>query len=225
MSISDTNSYSAIIRDILFAKCCTLPFFDGFTARRCKQLPTQPYHLPFLGVYIMDENMTPDGDWNVGEIRFIHDLKLAFSVQMEGNDPLALELKLDEAFWAIMNGCWKDQYLANMLDTYNPHTGEGNPDNTRFEGIYRGHRRHVWGAARLNNETPWAELQFEPTIRYRTYWPPIIEDELERITVDVVPLHHGKIPSADEVQRIISKYEFTADARTESSVDRLVTTK
>lgn len=213
--ITEYQSYSAVIRDVLFAKCCTLPFFEGFTARRSKQLPTQPYHLPFLGVYIVDENMGMDGDWNAADIRFIHDLRLGFSVQMEDNDPTTLELKIDAAFWAIMNGLWTDQYITNMLDTWNPHLGEGNPDNTRFEGVFRGTRRHNWGAPRKNNETPWAELQYEPVIRYRTNWFPTDFDTLEKIVIDTVPLKfpppEGRIPPADEIQRIIAKYELRAN--------------
>lgn len=212
--ITDVQSYSAVIRDVFFAKLCTLPIFEGFTARRCKQLPTEPYHLPYLGVYIVEESMGPDGNINTGTIRFIHDLKLGFSVQIEDNDPLRLELKLDEAFWAIMNGLWRDQYICNMLDTWNPHTGSGNPDNTRFEGIPRGRRRHNWGPPRNHNETPWAELQYEATVQYRTNFYPIITDDLERIHVEVVPLKHpppeGRVPPEDEIQRIIAKYELRA---------------
>jgi hypothetical protein len=200
--------YSSIIRDILFAKCVTLPFFEGFTARRCKQLPTQEYHLPYLGVYIVNENMTSDGDWNHGEVDFIHDLKIGFSVQFENNDPLALELKLDEAFWTIM-GLWADQYMMNFLYTYNPSTGTENPENMRMEGIPRGNRTHNWG---MNAETPFAELQYEPVIRYRTIWPPKIDDDLLLIHVKTAPMV-GKTgerhPPDDEVQRIISQYEFT----------------
>lgn len=209
--ITDIQSYSTVIRDVLFAKCCSLPFFEGFTARRCKQLPTQPYHLPYLGVYIMDEPFQSDGDWNAGHFAWIHELKLGFSVQMEHNDPVELELMLDRAYWAIMNGIWRDQYICNLFDTWNPHTHSGNPDNTRFEGVKRGIRRHNWGPARQNNETPWAELQYEPILSYRTEWEPIVDDWLESIHVETVPMRHQplpRVPPAEEVQRIISKYEF-----------------
>jgi hypothetical protein len=206
--ITDTQSYSSVIRDVLFARCVTLPFFEGFTARRCKQLPTQEYHLPYLGVYIVDENMTADGDWNAGEIRFIHDLKIGFSVQFEDNDPLKLELKLDAAFWAIMS-LWEDQYLMNFLHTWNPHSQTEHPDNTRMEGIPRGRRDHNWG---MNAETPFAELQYEPVIRYRTRWPPWIDDDLLLVHSENVPmigpLGGRHAPDEDEVRRIIMKYEF-----------------
>lgn len=209
MSLSDTQSYSEILRDVLFAKTVTLPFFQGFKARRCKMLPVEAEHLPYLGVYIVDEVMTPDGDPNAAVIKFIHTLRLGFSVMIRNNDPLAAELKLDEAFWAIMNGLWRDPYLTNLLNTYDPATGSGTPDNTRFEGVTRGTRKHLWGSTGLNNQTAYAELQYEPSIKYRSDFTPVIPDDLLRIHVETVPLaKDGTIPPADEVQRIISEYEF-----------------
>jgi hypothetical protein len=81
----------------------------------------------------------------------------------------------------------------------------------RFEGVFRYDRRIVYGAPRKNNETPVGELQYEPVLRYRWYVEPVIEDDLERIIVDVVPLQYpDTIPPEDVVQRIIAKYEFTA---------------
>jgi len=209
--ITDTQSYSVVIRDVLFARLVTLPFFQGFKARRSKMLQVMPDHLPYLGVYIIDEQMMPDGDANAGCIRFTHTLKLGFSVFIANNDTVAAELKLDEAFWAIMNGLWRDPFITNMLDTWNPAAGAGNPDNVRFEGVTRGSRKHVWGNAGLNNELPIGELQYEASILYRADYGPVITDDLLHIHVETVPLaSDGTIPAADVVQRIISEYEFTA---------------
>ena len=203
--------HSGIIRDMLFARVVTLPYFEGFVARRCIQLPIQPMHLPYLGVYVVDETMLSDGDANHGHIAFIHDLKLGISVQLADNDPVVLERKLNEAFWEIMEGLWPDQYLMNLLDTYNPTTGTRNPNNMRIEAVMRGHRRNNWGT--INNETPWAEMQYEPVLRYRSYFAPGPFDDLERIDTQVVPLKKrpSSLPSADEVQRVILRYEFGPD--------------
>jgi len=214
VSITDIQSFSAVIRDVLFAKAVTLPFFSGFKARRCKMLNVDPEHLPYLGVYIVDEQMQPDGDANAGCIRFTHTLRLGFSVIIRNNDPLAAELKLDESFWALMNGLWRDEYITNMVNTWNPHIGAGNPDNVRFEGIVRGTRRHMWGATGLNNETAIAEMQYEPSILYRADYSPVIVDDLLRIHVETVPLaRDGHVPDANEVIRIIREYEFTPMAK------------
>ena len=48
-----------------------MPFFANYTKRKNKMLQVQPDLLPYLGVYLLDETMTPDGDANAGNIRFI----------------------------------------------------------------------------------------------------------------------------------------------------------
>jgi hypothetical protein len=213
-TVSETQSYGLILRDAMFAKLVTLPFFAGFKARRCQMLKIEPEHIPYLGLYIVDEQLTPDGLPNSGDIKFLHVLKLGFSVIIRNNDPVAAELKLDQAYWVIMNNLWRDQYLTNFLDTWNPTVEAGTPDNVRFEGVARASRKHRWGTAGLNNEMPIAELQYEASIQFRANYPPVITDDLLRIHVETVPLaSDGTIPSADEVQRIISEYEFTPETQ------------
>lgn len=209
MTITDDQSYSLVIRDSIFAALVTLPFFAGWKARRSKMLQVQPELLPYLGVYIVDEDMRPDGDPNAGTIRFNHSLRLGFSAVIALNDPVSAELQLDKAFWAIMNGIWRNNGITNLLYSEMP-------DNTRIEGVPRGTRRHVWGAAGLNNELPIGEMQYIASLFYRSSFAPVITDDLLRIDVETVPLGtDGQIPPADEVQRIISKYEFTPAARRE----------
>jgi hypothetical protein len=209
-----TQSYALTIRDIFFTAVSDIPYFATFIKRKAKQFQVQPENLPYLGVYILDEQMTPDGDLNVGEVRFYHTLRLAFSVMIQNNDPVVTEVKLDEAFQAIMARLWPDQYIMNMLDTmaYGHPDAMQNPDNVRVEGIARGARRHVWGNTTFTNETPWAEMQYDVSCVFRTNWPPVITDDLLHIHVETVPLRHdGTVPPADEVERIISEYDFTPE--------------
>jgi hypothetical protein len=202
MTISDTQSYSAIIRDALFAKAVTLPFFAGFKSRRSRQLQIQPEFIPYLGVYIMDETMSPIGDFNIGEIRFKHSVRIGFSVIINNNDQVAAELKIDEAFWALMNGLWRDPKLTNFWTS-------SLPDNVTIQGVERGMRKHDFGFAGTN-ETPFAELQYEASVVYQAEYGPIITDDLLRMHVEIVPVEGGEpVPGADEVQRIIAEYEFT----------------
>jgi hypothetical protein len=201
LTISLTQSYSQIIRDSMFGVLAALPFFAGFTARRSKQLPIQEPMLPYLGVYIIGEEMPCDGDWNAGDIRFIHDLRVGFQVIIENNDPVASELKLDAAFWAIMYGLWTNNNLTNML-------ASAMPDNVRFEGVPRGTRRHVWDRIGVN-QTPIGELEYIATIRSRSEWFPTGFPDLLEMDVQTVPLGpDGVVPPATEVQRIYSEYLF-----------------
>ena len=211
-TITATQSYSLVIRDIFYNAVADVPFFASFTKRRCKQFQIQPQDLPYLGVYIVGEEMVPEGDLNAGEIRFYHTLKVGFSVLIQNNDPDEAELILDQSFWAIMHRLWPDQYIMNMLDTmgYGHPEVLPNPDNVRVEGIARGTRRHVWGDTKLSNELPVAEMQYDVSCVYRTNWPPVIIDQLLRIHVETVPLRQDNtIPANDEVEHIISEYEFS----------------
>ena len=94
--ITDTQSYGMVICDTLYAKAVTLPIFAGWTSRRTQQLPTFPGVLPYLGVYFIKENMGPDGDINAGEVRFITDLSVGFSIIVQNNDPVESEPEPDD---------------------------------------------------------------------------------------------------------------------------------
>jgi hypothetical protein len=182
-TITEVQSFSFVIRDVFFDKLVGTPFFAGFTARKNKALQIQAAQLPYLGVYFVNEDMTPDGDLNAGEIRFTHLLKLGFSVIVVNNDPVACEAKLDQAFWTIMNTLWRDPYLTNFFDTRSYPGGIGTPDNVRIEGVSRGTRRHVYGNAGLNNELPIGEMQYDATVKYGADYAPIITDDLLQIGV------------------------------------------
>ena len=210
--ITDTQSYGQVIIDTFYAKTVTLPFFAGFTSRRSQQLPITPEALPYLGVYFVKESLSSDGDANHGDVRFDCDMTVGFSVVIQNNDPVQSLLKLDQAYWAISNGIWRDQYIMNLIDTSAPAGVVTLPDGIVIEGIKGGTRKNNWkniGA----NETPIAELSFEANVLYSAAFPPIITDDLLKIHIETVPLDDdGTIKPVDEVQRIISVYEFTPEA-------------
>ena len=210
MGITDTQSYSLVIRDVFYDALAAMPMFASFTKRKGKQFQVQANQVPYFGTYIIRERMTPDGDANAGHVRFIHNLTIGFSVIIQNQNPEVAEQKLDAIFWAIMNRLWPDQYIMNLLDTRSYPGGIGTPDNTRVESVQGGDRRHVWGNSALNNEMPVAELQYEVTCLYRTGWWPTITDDLLHIHVETVPMaEDGTVPPADEVERIITEYDFT----------------
>ncbi|SIO49825.1 hypothetical protein SAMN05443247_06557 [Bradyrhizobium erythrophlei] len=177
MGITDTQSYSLVIRDGLFDAVSTDPFFASYTCRKSKMLAVQTQLLPYLGVYIIDETMLPDGDGNSGHIRFSHTLRIGFSAMIANNDQVVAELMADAAYWRIMNRLWPDQKIMNVLLS-------SLPDNTMIESLPRGSRRPVFGATNLANETPIVEMQYDVSIFFRTGWPPTITDDLD--TIDVI---------------------------------------
>jgi hypothetical protein len=152
----------------------------------------------------------PDGDSNAGEVRFIHNTRIGFSAIIANNDQDACEAQLDAAFWRIMNRLWPDQYIMNLLNTENPHTGLSNPDNTRIESIERGLRRYVWGNASFNNETPVGELQYDITCRHRTYWSPGPFDDLRTIDIKTGIEPGDTQAEMDQRQQLHAVYSFNS---------------
>jgi len=217
-TVTLTQSYSFVIRDIFFDAVRRLDFFAGFTARKCKQLQIQPQDLPYLGLYIVGEEMVADGDANAGNIGFTHTLRLGFSVVLQNNDPEVSEQRLDAAFWAIMNGLWCDPYITNMIDPtpYGQRDPPANPDRVMLEGVPRATRRHVWGNNTMTNELPICELQLEVFVVYRTDFIPGPFVDLETIRMQSVLVDDADaVPPADQVQRVFTLYDLTTEPKGE----------
>jgi hypothetical protein len=193
--ITTTQSYSWVLRETFLATVA--PLFPGYTILRNPRVPIQAAQLPVFGVYLLPERMTPDGDWDAGEIRFTHNFTIGFSVIIADNNSDTIEQKLDAAWWTIMNGLWPNAKLMNLQQSTAA-------DNTRIEGVMSGERRFVYGG-RLNNETPVAELQYEATCRYRTGWPPTISDAFNLMVVQVVPAG----VDSTKTQIITTQYDLT----------------
>ena len=96
-----------------------------------------------------------------------------------------------------MNGLWTNAPLTRFYSS-------ANPDRTSLEGVPLGVRRMIYGNIGKNNETPTAELQYEIDCKYRTYWPPVINDFLDKIVVTVIP--GGSDPT--QVMTITVEYDF-----------------
>jgi hypothetical protein len=174
--ITEQQSCAYDIRDAFYNLLIADPFFAGFTWRKSKMLPAQQNLIPYLGVFLVDEAMTPDGDANAGCIRFIHSARIGFSVIVANSTPDAAEKKADQAFLKIMALAYCDLHLMNPLHN-------SNPEGVKIEGITRGGRRMVYGAPSTDNETPFVELQYEASCSYRSEWYPDIVDTLDEIDV------------------------------------------
>lgn len=213
MSVTDIQSYGFVIRDMLIDKLAGAPFFQGFTVRKSRILQVQTQHLPYLGGYLMSEDMAGDGDINAGHIKFTNTTKIGFSVFVVNNDPVACEAKLDEAYWTICNTLWRDPALMSYGDT-TPYIvgggGVGNPDNTRIEGISRGSRQFVFGNSTLDNETPIGELRYDVSVVHRNEFAPIITDDLLEIHVTTGVKPGETQEQMDQRQQVGAKYVFTA---------------
>jgi hypothetical protein len=215
-------SYGLVIRDMLLGKLMIAPFFAGFTFRLSRQLPTQVNQLPSLGVYLVKEDMTPDGDPNHGDIDMVHALTVGFSVIIINNDPEATQEKLNQAYWL-----WRDPYMMSMFDTHDYHHGGiGNPDDVRIEGLLNGNWR-FYDHAPFNNETPLSELRYEQTLRYRADYTPVITDDLLQISLKTGVKHDDTPLQMSQRLQVAAEYVFepattkgTADGRANREASR-----
>jgi hypothetical protein len=195
LSIIETQTQTLDIRDAMYNIVTADAFFSGYTFRKTKMLPVQTDLIPYLGVYIVDEIMVPDGDANAGCIRFNHTSRIGFSVVQANNNPVMLEQGIDAAYLKIMGLLWTDVKLMNVLVN-------NNPEGVGIESLVRGSRKHVFGSTGLNNETPFAELQYEVQCFTRSEWYPDITDMLNEIDVTVAVNNID----TDAVQPITVKY-------------------
>jgi len=193
--ITETQSSAIDIRDAMYNIVSASPYFSGWTFRRNKMLPVQTNLLPFMGIYLAEEIMTPDGDPGIGCVRFIHAARIGFSIIQSANDPDTVEHLVDQSFLKVMSLLWTDVKLMNVLHN-------SNPEGVGIEGVVRGSRRHVPGAPTSTNETPWFECQYEVNCVSRSEWYPDIPDDLNEI--DVTVALNNADPS--QVQPVTIKY-------------------
>lgn len=174
--ITEKQSSAFDIRDTFFEAVTADAFFAGYTSAKNRMLPVQPDALPYLGVYVVDEVMAPDGDPNAGCIRFIHTARIGFSVIIANSDRDAAESLSDQAYLKIMSILYTNASITNVWT-------RDNVEGVQIEGIARGTRRHIYGNPSQDNETPWIELQYEASVLFRSEWFPDITDTLDEIDV------------------------------------------
>lgn len=196
--ITEAQTCAYDIRDAFYELLIADPFFAGFTTRKNKMLPLQQNLIPYLGVYLVDEVMTPDGDANAGCVRFIHNVRIGFSVVQQNSDPNLAEQASDQAMLTIMRVAYTDLHLLNVLKN-------NNPEGVGIEAITRGTRRMIYGAPSTDNETPFVELQYEASCSFRSEWYPDITDTLNEIDV-TTRVNNNTDPN---LQVITSVYDFT----------------
>ena len=174
--ITETQSQAYDIRETFFNVVSADAFFQGFVAKKNRMLPVQPDQLPYLGVYFAEDIDASDGDANAACVRFSETAHIIFSVITANNDPEAAEAYSDQAYQRIRTVLWTD---LNVMNVWNRKNVEG----VMIESIVRTTRRHIFGNAGQNNETPWIDMQYGVQAFYRTEWFPDITDTLNEIDV------------------------------------------
>jgi hypothetical protein len=189
------NSHAWKILHRILDRIKMMPYFAGFKFRTTPALPIQPGDIPVCGVYLLREDLGPDGDPNHGEPRFIHTVQVGFSVWIQNNEPELIDRKLDVAFMTLLQRLMTDSTLHGFKH-----------DELDIEGFPKGSRTHHYGTVGSNNEMPVAELRFDLSFTFRTYWPPIVDDDLKVIHVRIEP--DGM---TEEVQDVVVEYDLPQD--------------
>jgi hypothetical protein len=191
------SSYAMIVRDEILARAKTMPFFTTFKFGTNKAEQVQPEKIPFCGVYFISEDLTPDGDADVGEPRFRSSVLYGVSIVVQNNDAEAAENKLDEAWVLFADRIFRDPSLY-----LNP--------AAQIQSYSRGNRTHQFGSVGADNSIPVAECRFTLTCDLGTIdFPPIVPDVLDKVHVET------RYPTIDtdpaEVQQVIAEYDLATE--------------
>lgn len=205
--LTDIQSYSWIMLDWIFSELKGDPFFANFAVTRINRaLPVEAWsQVPFLGVYLGDEQRSPDGDANAGAIRFLHNVPISWQIILRNNDPQTLLRDLDRTSWFIERKLWRSPDFTNMFRTKLA-------GGTAFEGITKGRIRDRWGLSGSKNETPVGERQMDFTFMFGTNWSPYGFPDLERIDITTGFPGPGSTPEEREaIQQVRMVQIFTAE--------------
>jgi hypothetical protein len=190
-----SRSYPILVRDNILERVRAIPFFDGFNFGTNKSVQIQPEAIPFCGVYLIQELMTPDGDADAGEVRFRTAVRFGFSVIVQNNDAEQAEYSLDDAFMAL-TALFSDNTLYD------------NPV-AKIQGFVSGSRQHFFGAMNQDNEVPIAELRFELTCDLGTItYPPVVPDDLNVIHIKTQYPGGDTQEDIDRRQQVEAEYDL-----------------
>jgi hypothetical protein len=196
------STEAIIVRDKIVARMKAMPFFSGFNFDTNKSKVIDPVSIPFAGVYFINEDLTPDGDTNAGEVRFRSSALYGLSVIVQNNDAIAAEYTLDQAWKVLTVGMFTDPTLYNWKNV-------GKTGEVAIQGFTRGNRTHQFGNAGADNAIPVAELRFTLTCDLGTIdFPPVIEDDLKKVHLET-RYPAGSDPA--EVQQTTAEWDIEVE--------------
>lgn len=187
-------SQARVIRDGILERLPQIPFFRKFVKfGMTRAYQVQARDLPYVGVYLLPDMASSDGDWNAGAPKFKHECEIGMSVIMPNIEADELENALDAAYDAITIGLLADEKFMQM----GPHS------KYNIEGVDRIAKSIVYGTVGNNNETAMGELQIGMTFVYRFDYPPEILDDLKTIHLETVYPSLDRAESTQQVKVVV----------------------
>jgi hypothetical protein len=191
-----SSSYPMLVRDAMLTRAKAMPFFAGFKFGTNKAEQIQPEKIPFVGIYFINEDLSPDGDADVGEPRFRSMVMYGFSIIIQNNDAAAAENTLDAAWVTLTNGLFTDPTLY-----LNP--------AAQIQSYTRGNRSHQFGSIGADNSIPIAECRFTLSIDLGSIdFPPVVPDELDVIHVTTQFPSGGTPDEIAAVEQVETEYDL-----------------
>lgn len=167
------SSHGIVIRDAIIARAEAMQ--EGATIQMWNKVnkqpggTMQPDEMPTLGVFTMRERMIPDGDGNAGPLQFIHDVTIGLSIALKESNPDNADAALDAKIEALLTKLFGDPSFVSFAP------------GALFESIEQIDRTRIFPD---KGEAYYVEGRVAITFRYRTYWEPVIPDNLEKVHVE-----------------------------------------
>jgi len=155
------------------------PFDTAAKFVRANARPSQLEHIPFVGVYLLQESMS-DPAYMQGAPDFEAHTKLGFSYIIQNNDVDAAADILDAAHWSLM----KMFHYPNWSRFPFPHPDDPNR-MMEVIGVSDISHDREWG--NRINETPIAEMRMEMTFVHAFNFEPVPLDNFEIFHMTTVP--------------------------------------
>jgi hypothetical protein len=199
---TSASTEAMIVRDKIVARMKAMPFFSTFNFSTDKSKSIEPSSIPFAGVYFINEDLTPDGEPNTGEVRFRSSVMYGISVIVQNNNAPAAEYTLDQAWKLFSVRMFSDPSLYNWKNI-------GKPGEVAIQSFTRGNRSHQFGNAGADNATPVAEMRFTMTCDLGTLdYPPDFPDDLKKVHIET-RYPAGSDPA--EVQQTVADWDIEVE--------------
>jgi hypothetical protein len=181
------SDYATLVATHTFDLISTQFQAEFTTFRKTPMLQINKADLPIMGVYILREQRSADGDANVGVPKFLHHLTLgiAGAVSVE-SDAEGEFLGLEDTMTAI------DEFLLrkkSWLDL--------------IEGVVSMDRKSQYSKV---GEVSLAEIRVEMVVQFRSQYEPVIEDDF--LTMHVKTAYPTAATTDSEVLQVEAEFDI-----------------
>lgn len=164
------TTQATAIRDAIYTRLSALPGYLRFDRTPMPSMSNED--VPRMGIFIMREELIPDGDGNAAEPRFTATVTIGVSILRGFDDPVVTTGQIDSDVDTIENMLFTDITFVN----FGP--------NCLFESVERISRQRLYPT---DGEAYFCELRLEIDFLYRFDFQPNIPNDFSRWVVTPSP--------------------------------------